>query len=622
MNKYIITFSILLYAIAVPILEINDTHVFNPDWTPHVRIHEVWQLITNSGIGLLCLWLVWVKKETKISTLLSMLITGGFLLAFALKELYGGSMKYLDGSEKTLFGINIGIVGFGIAFVLLLSTFFQKKTLPKQFLFLALLVFLGSCRTQKTEIQLTNGLVIENARIISPEDQALSPESYIVINGDSIVYIGTDKPNLIGHFKTIDATGKYIIPGLIDSHVHVTGTDALSDEEELQNPEIVTTFKEQLPKSYLYFGYTTLIDLGTAKPERLADFQKAEIRPDLYFAGGGAVIGNGYGLSNWNDEIPNFIYQENEDYPIPEKYVKENHTPKAVAERIAASGAIVLKTYYEPGFDPTQPPFPTPSKELMAEIRQEAHNNNLVLAVHGNSLEAHDFLGQAQVDVIAHGLWNWGNHRLDSTKAIPEEIKKVLDTEIENKVGYMATLQVINGLNALTNPDFLNDPELEHVLPRVLIEYYKSNVDGMYANVFGGAPKNIIAANFNRISNQGKTNLKYMYDHGGNILFGTDTPSSPTYGNPPGYNGYLEMLEMEQAAIPLGKILAMATIENAKAFKLDKDFGTIETGKKANLLILNKNPLEDITAYNSIEQVVIHGVSLSRKMLSAKEIQE
>lgn len=120
MRKVIITFSIILYAVVVPFLEINTTHVFNPDWTPHVRIHEVWQLITNTGIGLLCLWLVWIKKETKISALLSLLVTGGFLLAFSLKELYGGSMKYLDGSEKTLFGINIGVLGFGVAFLLLL----------------------------------------------------------------------------------------------------------------------------------------------------------------------------------------------------------------------------------------------------------------------------------------------------------------------------------------------------------------------------------------------------------------------------------------------------------------------------------------------------------------------
>jgi hypothetical protein len=122
MKKSIITFSIILYAVAVPFLEINNTHVFNPDWTPHVRIHEVWQLITNSSIGLLCLWLVWVQKETKISTILSLFITGGFLLAYILQDFYGGSMKYLDGTEKTLLGVNIGVLGFGVAFILLLVT--------------------------------------------------------------------------------------------------------------------------------------------------------------------------------------------------------------------------------------------------------------------------------------------------------------------------------------------------------------------------------------------------------------------------------------------------------------------------------------------------------------------
>lgn len=126
MKKTIITFSIVLYAIAVPFLEINDTHVFNPDWTPHAKIHEVWQLITNSSIGILCLWLVWVKKEFRMSTVLSMLVTGGFLLAYALQNSYGGSMKYLDGSEKNILGINIGVVGFGLAFLLLILLFYLK----------------------------------------------------------------------------------------------------------------------------------------------------------------------------------------------------------------------------------------------------------------------------------------------------------------------------------------------------------------------------------------------------------------------------------------------------------------------------------------------------------------
>ena len=130
MRKYIITFSVILFAIVVPFLDINNTHVFNPDWTPHVRIHEVWQLITNSSIGVLCLWLVWFKKELKISLILSLFITGGFLLAFCLKDFYGGSMKYLDGSEKTILGLNIGVLGFGLAFALLLFNLLIGRIKP------------------------------------------------------------------------------------------------------------------------------------------------------------------------------------------------------------------------------------------------------------------------------------------------------------------------------------------------------------------------------------------------------------------------------------------------------------------------------------------------------------
>ena len=132
MKRSIITFSVLLYAIVVPFLEINETHVFNPNWTPHVRIHEVWQLITNSSIGVFCLWLVWVKNETIVGAILSLLVIGGFLLAFAIQELYGGSMKYLDGREKILMGINIGVLGFGIAFIGLLFSSIVTKSYGKQ----------------------------------------------------------------------------------------------------------------------------------------------------------------------------------------------------------------------------------------------------------------------------------------------------------------------------------------------------------------------------------------------------------------------------------------------------------------------------------------------------------
>jgi len=125
-----LSLGVLAFGLGVPILEINDSHVFNSDWTPHALIHEVWQLITNSTLALMCLWLVWIRRETQAAAVLGMIVTGSFLIAFSLQDLYGGSMKYLDGSEKTVLGINVGVVGFGIAFIVfmvcLLSDFLRS----------------------------------------------------------------------------------------------------------------------------------------------------------------------------------------------------------------------------------------------------------------------------------------------------------------------------------------------------------------------------------------------------------------------------------------------------------------------------------------------------------------
>jgi hypothetical protein len=116
--RVLITIGIALYAVAVPILEINDTHVFNPQWPPHARLHEVWQLISNTSIGLLSLWLTWFRNDLKMPAILTFVVTGGFLAAYVLRASYGGSMLRSDGSELTLVGVNAGVLGFGAAFAM------------------------------------------------------------------------------------------------------------------------------------------------------------------------------------------------------------------------------------------------------------------------------------------------------------------------------------------------------------------------------------------------------------------------------------------------------------------------------------------------------------------------
>ncbi len=129
-SKLLVTFGALVWGLGVPYLEINDTHVFNPNWTPHARIHEVWQLTTNTSLAGLVLWLVWIKREILMASAIGLVVTGGFLFAFLIRDSYGGSMKYLDGSEKTIGGLNIGVVGFGIVITGLIVAVLLEKRRP------------------------------------------------------------------------------------------------------------------------------------------------------------------------------------------------------------------------------------------------------------------------------------------------------------------------------------------------------------------------------------------------------------------------------------------------------------------------------------------------------------
>ncbi len=102
----------------VPVLEVNATHLFNPQWVAHARLHEAWQLMTNTSIGLISLWLAWRRNEIRIPAFLIFAVAGGFLLAYVLCDAYSGLMRHTDGSELTALDFNVGVIGFGVAIAL------------------------------------------------------------------------------------------------------------------------------------------------------------------------------------------------------------------------------------------------------------------------------------------------------------------------------------------------------------------------------------------------------------------------------------------------------------------------------------------------------------------------
>jgi imidazolonepropionase-like amidohydrolase len=114
-----------------------------------------------------------------------------------------------------------------------------------------------------------------------------------------------------------------------------------------------------------------------------------------------------------------------------------------------------------------------------------------------------------------------------------------------------------------------------------------------------------------------KAATAYLAQHGARLLFGTDTPSAPTYANPPGLNAWLEMHRLRDAGVPPAQIFEMATLRNAQAVHLDHEVGSVEAGKRANLLLLRSDPRHTIEAYDAIVKVILGGRVLDRDELAA-----
>lgn len=104
--RIFIAFGVAIYAVVVPFLEINSSHVFNPFWPAHALFHEVWQLSTNICIGILALWFAFCKNAIRTASILNIAVMGGALVAHVLERSYGGSI--ISGNiSKTIMGMEI-----------------------------------------------------------------------------------------------------------------------------------------------------------------------------------------------------------------------------------------------------------------------------------------------------------------------------------------------------------------------------------------------------------------------------------------------------------------------------------------------------------------------------------
>jgi hypothetical protein len=225
------------------------------------------------------------------------------------------------------------------------------------------------------------------------------------------------------------------------------------------------------------------------------------------------------------------------------------------------------------------------------------------------------------VDVLAHGTWNWLD--ADDQPGVPEVVAEQL-REVQRKgIGYQPTMMVISGLGALFDPATLADPVYPKVVPPNVLAWYGTEEGKWYVKMEASfSPRDWTDARrarmYRAVGDQGARAAKYLFDRAPELLLlGSDTPAAPTFGNQPGYNTYREMQMWARAGIPPAAIFAAATLNNARRFHLDKQYGTVEPGKVANLLLLEANPLESATAWGRIDKVILRGKPLDRESLAA-----
>ncbi|MEQ8177963.1 MAG: hypothetical protein RIA10_06470 [Amphiplicatus sp.] len=477
-------------------------------------------------------------------------------------------------------------------------------------------------------------LLIRNVRLVSPETGAVTSRAWLRIADGVVAETGKGRVRPRPSERAIDGAGRYLVPGLIDSHVHVWGDAGVREDRLAADPGLLEAFRAQEPKSFLRFGFTTLVDLK--KSQATVDRWNAQSIAPALFACRDAPFADGYGMgfepAETRFERPYYYYDPEQPDSIPADADPAAHTPEAVVAAIAADGdAICLKTFYEPGFSGLFD-FAVPSLALETRMANAAHAAGLLHVFHATSLEAWRIGAAAGVDVMAHGLWHWDALAPRGVERLPEDIETLADAMIAQGTAFQLTARILGGEIDQYREEFLDDPRLVDALPPSLLAYFKgpdgawfrdalerriAGAPGLLERFLGRAPTGEKAETSKTALVRLTLLAHYIREKNGLILFGSDTPSSPGPTNPPGLNGRLEMDALAAMGFSPAAILKAATTDNARIFGL-QGRGCLNAGCRGDALLLSDNPLQSVAAYDAIDLVILGGRPLDPAALSAR----
>ncbi|MCC6367211.1 MAG: amidohydrolase family protein [Bryobacterales bacterium] len=393
------------------------------------------------------------------------------------------------------------------------------------------------------------------ARIFDGTGRAVIENGVIVVQDGRITAIGpSNKVRPPKGAQTINVSGKTITPGLINSHGHV------SDVEGKGTGATEEGVRQQLAL-FSRYGITTVVSLGGEEQAafRVRDAQEtpALSHARIYLAG--TVI-----------------------------VAKTSEEGRRMVDTVAATKPNFIKIRVDDNLGTTRkiPP------NVYRAVIDEAHKQRLPLAVHFFYLDDAKDLVRSGADILAHSVRD---------KPVDDEFLSLVKSR---NIPYCPTLtRELSTFVYEDIPAFFTDPFfLREARPQVIAALKDSaRQQAMRVNKMSQAYKAALPT--------AKSNLKKLADAGVPILMGTD--SGATAARFEGYFEHLEMRMMADAGMSPGEILLSATGVPARALKL-KDIGTLEKGKWADLVVYDRNPLEEIENTKTITAVYIAGNEVKR----------
>ena len=416
-------------------------------------------------------------------------------------------------------------------------------------------------------------VAIVGAQLIDGTGGAPIPDSVLLIRGDRVVAAGTRADTGVpAEAEVVDGAGKTVIPGLVDMHVHYLGDRATIDRQ----------FRTQL-----YFGVTTARSIGADGPDLVPLMLEAHAgRPDaprVFTAGRGFTAPDGFNAA---------LAQQ----PATEEEARE------LVRQLARQGVHFVKMWVNAVPEPGE----TISPEIRTAIVDEAIANGLVPVAHIDDEADGRQLVEAGLRDFLHSTVLTFGPGAGAPVDDPEPSAEFIRMSVENGVAFTPTLSIIqNNWHFAERPELLEDPELRAAFDADALARWED--PEARAEVVEAPEFEDRKAAFRQVQDFVRT----MHDAGVRVALGTDagTPNVPM-----GWGVHHELELYVEAGLTPMQALVAATATGARLTPPvgDAEFGTLEVGKIADLVVLDADPLADIRNTLRIDRVMKGGAWVDR----------